>query len=93
MDIPLKVIIRTDPQSGYRAEVPGLPGLLAEGATVEQLHANLCEALAGSRRPRARRSTAGRGNPPGSSRGTWKSGCPARFVLTAMFRTPRPSQR
>jgi predicted RNase H-like HicB family nuclease len=47
MDIPLKVIVHAEPERGYWAEVPGMPGCLTEGDTVEELHANIRDALEG----------------------------------------------
>lgn len=44
MDI--KAIVHTDPAGGYRAEVPGLPGVAAGAATLDALRPALRDALA-----------------------------------------------
>jgi len=43
----LKVIIHPDESGGYWAEVPGLPGCVSEGDTLEEVRANICEAFEG----------------------------------------------
>lgn len=47
MDIPLKVIVHSEPEGGYWAEVPGMPGCLTDGETLEELRANIRDALEG----------------------------------------------
>jgi predicted RNase H-like HicB family nuclease len=41
------VVIHEDPQAGYWAEVPALPGCYSQGETIEELMANVREAIAG----------------------------------------------
>ncbi len=43
----LKAIIHSAEESGYWAEVPEIPGCLTQGETLEELHANLREAIVG----------------------------------------------
>ena len=43
----LKVIIHTDPDGGFWAKVPSLPGCVTEADTREELMANLREAIEG----------------------------------------------
>ena len=43
----LCVLIHTSPEGGFWAEVPCLPGCATEGDTLEELRANLCEAIGG----------------------------------------------
>jgi hypothetical protein len=43
----IKVVIHEDETGGYWAEVPALPGCVTEGATREELLANLREAIEG----------------------------------------------
>lgn len=43
----LKVIIHADPDGGYWAKVPSLPGCVTEGDTREELMANLRDAIEG----------------------------------------------
>ncbi len=40
------VVIHSEPSGGYWGEVPALPGCRSQGETVEQLMANLREAIA-----------------------------------------------
>jgi len=47
MDIPIKVVIHRDERGMLWAEVPGLPGCATEGETMEELRANLREAIEG----------------------------------------------
>lgn len=42
-----KPIIHNALESGYWAEVPEIPGCMTQGETLEELHANLQEAIAG----------------------------------------------
>ncbi len=41
----LKAIVHTDPEGGFWAEVPSLPGCITQGETMEELTANLQEAI------------------------------------------------
>ena len=43
----LKVVIHKDPEGGYWAEVPAIPGCATQGETFEELLANLYEAVEG----------------------------------------------
>lgn len=43
----LKVRIHKDPQGGFWAEVPALPGCMTQGETPAELEANLREAIEG----------------------------------------------
>ena len=43
----LKIIIHEAEEGGYWAEVPALPGCATQGETVEELIANLYEAVEG----------------------------------------------
>lgn len=43
----LKAIIHKAEEGGFWAEVPALPGCVAQGETVEELQSNLHEAIAG----------------------------------------------
>ena len=43
----VKAIIHEDEDGGYWAEVPVLPGCATQGDTIEELLANLREAIAG----------------------------------------------
>ena len=42
-----KVIIHEAEESGFWAEVPGFPGCVSEGDTLEEVRANICDAWAG----------------------------------------------
>lgn len=42
-----KAIIHPAEESGYWAEVPEIPGCVTQGETLEELSANLAEAIAG----------------------------------------------
>lgn len=42
-----KPLIHPAEESGYWAEVPEIPGCMTQGETLEELHANLQEAIAG----------------------------------------------
>jgi predicted RNase H-like HicB family nuclease len=41
------VVIHEDPEGGFWAEVPALPGCYSQGETVDELRHNICEAIAG----------------------------------------------
>ena len=41
------VVIHEEPEGGYWAEVPALPGCYSQGETMEQLRVNLREAING----------------------------------------------
>jgi predicted RNase H-like HicB family nuclease len=41
------VVIHADPSGGFWGEVPALPGCYSQGETVDELLANLREAIAG----------------------------------------------
>ena len=41
----LKAIIHTAEEGGFWAEVPALPGCVTQGETIEEIHANLGEAI------------------------------------------------
>jgi predicted RNase H-like HicB family nuclease len=41
------VVIHDDPDGGYWAEVPALPGCYSQGETIEELERNVREAIAG----------------------------------------------
>lgn len=41
------VVIHEDPEGGFWAEVPALPGCYSQGETVDQLKHNIREAIAG----------------------------------------------
>ena len=43
----LRAIVHEAEEGGYWAEVPALPGCVTEGETMEELEANLREAVAG----------------------------------------------
>ncbi len=43
----LKVLIHTAEEGGYWAEVPALPGCVSQGETVDELRANIREAIEG----------------------------------------------
>lgn len=43
----LKVIIHKAEEGGFWAEVPGFPGCVSEGETLEEVRANIKEALSG----------------------------------------------
>jgi predicted RNase H-like HicB family nuclease len=47
MEIPIKVVIHRDEDGMFWAEVPGLPGCATEGKTLDDLKANLQEAIEG----------------------------------------------
>jgi predicted RNase H-like HicB family nuclease len=49
IDFPatLSAIVRPEEGGGYSAEVPGLPGCITEGETLEELRENLAEAARG----------------------------------------------
>jgi len=42
------VVIHEDPEGGFWAEVPALPGCYSQGETVDELKHNIREAIAGS---------------------------------------------
>jgi predicted RNase H-like HicB family nuclease len=41
------VVIHEDPEGGFWAEVPALPGCYSQGETVDELERNIREAIAG----------------------------------------------
>jgi predicted RNase H-like HicB family nuclease len=41
------VVIHEDPEAGFWAEVPALPGCYSQGETIEELMGNVREAVAG----------------------------------------------
>ena len=41
------VVIHEDPEGGFWAEVPALPGCYSQGETVDELQHNIREAIAG----------------------------------------------
>jgi predicted RNase H-like HicB family nuclease len=41
------IVIHQEPEAGYRAEVPALPGCYSQGETIEDLKANVREAIEG----------------------------------------------
>ena len=43
----VKVIIHEAEEGGYWAEVPKMPGCVTQGDTLDELHANLREAMTG----------------------------------------------
>ena len=43
----LRAIIHADESGGYWAEVPALPGCVTQGETIDEVHANLREAMRG----------------------------------------------
>jgi predicted RNase H-like HicB family nuclease len=43
----VKVVIHPDDEGGFWAEVPGFPGCVSEGETLDEVRANIREALAG----------------------------------------------
>jgi predicted RNase H-like HicB family nuclease len=43
----IKAIIHPAEEGGYWAEVPALPGCITEGETIEEVMANLQDAIAG----------------------------------------------
>ena len=45
----LKALIHKAEEGGYWAEVPGLPGCMTEGETLDQVKANILEAVQGWR--------------------------------------------
>ena len=47
MDIPIKVLVHDAEEGGYWAEVPGMPGCVTEAETLDELHANIRDALVG----------------------------------------------
>ena len=42
-----QVVVHSEPTGGYWGEVPALPGCYSQGETVEELMANLREAISG----------------------------------------------
>ena len=42
-----KIVIHQEPQGGFWAEVPALPGCVSQGDTVRELKANIREAIEG----------------------------------------------
>jgi predicted RNase H-like HicB family nuclease len=45
--VTLKVLIHKAQEGGYWAEVPALPGCVSQGETVDDVRANVCEAIEG----------------------------------------------
>lgn len=43
----IKAIIRKSEEGGYWAEVPALPGCFSEGETLDEVKANIAEAVEG----------------------------------------------
>lgn len=43
----LKAIVHIAEEGGFWAEVPALPGCMTQGETIEEIRANLAEAIAG----------------------------------------------
>jgi predicted RNase H-like HicB family nuclease len=43
----LKAVIHEAEEGGYWAEVPALPGCFSQGETMEEIHANIREAIEG----------------------------------------------
>ena len=43
----LQVIVHEEPTGGYWAEVPALPGCMTQGETLDEVLANVREAVAG----------------------------------------------
>ena len=43
----LKAVIHAAEEGGYWAEVPALPGCFSQGETMEEIHANIREAIEG----------------------------------------------
>jgi predicted RNase H-like HicB family nuclease len=41
------VVIHEDPEGGFWAEVPALPGCYSQGETIEELSENIREAISG----------------------------------------------
>jgi predicted RNase H-like HicB family nuclease len=41
------VVIHEDPESGFWAEVPALPGCYSQGETIDELMENIREAISG----------------------------------------------
>lgn len=41
------VVIHEDPEGGFWAEVPALPGCYSQGETMDEVKANIREAIAG----------------------------------------------
>jgi predicted RNase H-like HicB family nuclease len=41
------VVIHEDPEGGFWAEVPALPGCYSQGETIEELRENIREAITG----------------------------------------------
>jgi predicted RNase H-like HicB family nuclease len=42
-----RAVIHQAEEGGYWAEVPGFPGCVSEGETLEEVRANICEAFTG----------------------------------------------
>jgi predicted RNase H-like HicB family nuclease len=40
-----KVVVHSDPAGGYWAEVPSMPGCVSQGETMDELRANIREAI------------------------------------------------
>jgi predicted RNase H-like HicB family nuclease len=66
----VKIVVHEAEEGGFWAEVPALPGCVSQGETMDELLANVREAIQGwldtgaARRRRARRTASGRRNQP-----------------------------
>lgn len=47
ISIRVEALVWPDPDGGYSAEVPALPGCITEGETLEEIETNLVEAAEG----------------------------------------------
>jgi predicted RNase H-like HicB family nuclease len=45
-NLGFEAVIHVEPEGGYWAEVPELPGCFTQGGTLEELYRNLAEAIA-----------------------------------------------
>jgi predicted RNase H-like HicB family nuclease len=45
--LKIKVVVHEAEEGGYWAEVPAIPGCATQGETMEELMANVCEAMLG----------------------------------------------
>jgi predicted RNase H-like HicB family nuclease len=45
--VQLEVIVHEEPTGGYWAEVPALPGCMTQGETIDEVMANVREAIEG----------------------------------------------
>jgi predicted RNase H-like HicB family nuclease len=46
MQTELEVVIHPEPEGGFWAEVPSLPGCFTQGDTLDEIYQNLVEAIA-----------------------------------------------